>query len=487
MKLIELFIQNKRYILCKYLPTSVMLMLSAYIYSLLRGVKDSILVPSLGAELISFVKFYGVFPSTIIFFICFSKLANILSRDKLYFTIVSFFMSFFLLYAFVLSPYCEYFHPDLSHLVTAFPKLKYQILMIENWTISLFYIMSELCGTVMLTLLFWQFANDLYSVREAKKTYALFGLLGQTGLVFAGVVQNHVSNYFINNPNDHSAWESSLKWMMISIAIAGFGSIFIYWWMYKNVLPNPQLCERQHNAATEKVSMSVKESFKYVFSSRYLWLIMVIVFCYGVGINLIESVWKDQLRLQYISQNSYSAFMGKFHIIFGCVTVLVMLVGTYILRSFKWIVAALCTPIGAGLTGAIFFTLIIFKDLFKPLLESFDMSILSMAVILGSLQVIIFKSFNYAFVDATKEMAFIPLDRELRTKGKAAVDVIGGRFGKSFGAVLQQMMFQFIHPCLSELTREICIAFVITMGMWIFSVIALNKEFVKVADLAGKK
>ena len=83
-KVYALTIANKRYLLYKYLPTSLMFLLSAYSYSLLRGVKDSILVPKLGAELISFVKFYGVFPSTLIFFICFAKLANILSRDKLY-------------------------------------------------------------------------------------------------------------------------------------------------------------------------------------------------------------------------------------------------------------------------------------------------------------------------------------------------------------------------------------------------------------------
>ena len=487
MKLLELIAQNKKYLLYKYAPTSLMLMLSAYIYSLLRGVKDSILVPRLGAELISFVKFYGVFPSTIIFFICFSKLANILSREKLYISIVSFFISFFLIYAFILEPYQPIFHPDLSQFAIKYTKLKYQIMLVENWTITLFYIMSELCGTVMLTLLFWQFANDLYTVSEAKKTYALFGLIGQSGLVIAGLVQNHISEHFINSMMDEKVWETSLKWMMISIAIAGIGAMAIYLWMYKNVLTNPELCQRQHNAVTEKVSLSVKDSFKYVFSSKYLWLIMVIVFCYGVGVNMIESVWKDQIRQQYSTQNAYSSFIGKFHIFFGCSTIAVMLLGNYILRTFRWLVPALCTPIGAGSTGVIFFSVIIFKDFFKPLLDNYNLTLVSLAVILGSIQVIIFKSFNYAFVDATKEMAFIPLDRELRTKGKAAVDVIGGRFGKSFGAILQQLMFHFISPSLSNLTVELCIAFVITMTMWIFSVIALNKEFIKVADLAVKK
>lgn len=479
--LANLFAKNKTYLLCKYFPTTLMFLLSAYIYSLLRGVKDSILVPKLGAELISFIKFYGVFPTTVLFFICFSKLANILSRDKLYYVIAMFFGGFFLLYAFLLGPNSQVLNLDLSEVHEHFPRMKYQIMMIEHWTVSLFYVMSELCGTVMLTLLFWQFANDIYNVQEAKKTYALFGLIGQLGLVIAGVVQSKVSEYFIVNPDDYESWDITIKWMMSSVFCVFLGLIAIYRWMFKNVLNNPALCDRQHNSEKEKISLSVMQSFKYVFSSKYLWLIMVIVFCYGVGVNMIESVWKDQLRFHYPSQNDYSAFMGKFHIFFGFATIIVMIFGTYILRKFKWIVSALFTPLGAGFTGVVFFNIIIFRDLFGELFPSLNISLLYMTVLVGSLQVMLFKSFNYAFVDATKEMAFIPLDRELRIKGKAAVDVIGGRFGKAFGAILQQLMFHFISPSLSDLTFEIFIVFAITMFMWVFAVIMLNKEFSRLA------
>ena len=406
--ILKLYRQNKRYIFRKYLPTSLMYVLSAYIYSLLRGVKDSILVPKLGAELITFIKLYGVFPSTLIFLVCFSKLANILSRDKLYYVITIFFSSFFVIYAFILSPFADVIQPDLSDLIIRYSSLKYQLTMIENWTISLFYIMSELCGTVMLTLLFWQFANDLYSIKEAKKTYALFGLLGQFGVVIAGTIQTLISKYFIYGSEDNSSWDMIVKSMMLSVAVAGIGLILLYRWIYKNVLNDSSLCEKKLNTESEKVNLSISKSFKYVFSSKYLWLIMTIVFCYGFGINLIESVWKDQLRIQYTTQSSYSAFIGKFHIYFGFASMFTMIAGTYILRKFKWIMAALCTPVVAGLTGIIFFIVIIFKDLFEPLLAMLDTNIVGMSVMLGSLQVIIFKSFNYTFVDATKEMAFIP-------------------------------------------------------------------------------
>lgn len=462
-----------------------MLLLSAYVNSFLRGVKDSVLVPSLGAELISFIKFYGVFPGTLIFFLCYTKLANILTRDKLYYSITIFFSSFFFLYGFVLSPLQQHIQPDFSELIINYPSFKYQLLMIEQWTTSLLYIMCEICGTVTLTLMFWQFANELYTLKEAKKTYALFGIIGQSGIIVAGLMQTSISEYFITRYNEQQVWEYTLKSMMITVILAGLGLIFLYRWIYKNVFYNPELCHRHHSGDYEKIKLSVKESLKYVCSSKYLWLIMLIVFCYGVGVNLIESFWKYNLKQVYTTKHSYSAFMGKFNMYFGCTSILVMAFGTYILRKFKWIVAALFTPLGAGITGSIFFSLVICKDFVEPYFNNYHTSVMMMAVMLGSAQVILFKSLNYTFVDSTKEMAFMPLDRELRTKGKAAVDVIGSRFGKAFGAISQQIMFQFINPSIGELVQELFIFFVIIISIWVYSVIALNKRFLNIVDHAN--
>lgn len=481
-KLTSAFAENRHYILFKYLPTSLMLLLSAYLNSFLRGVKDSVLVPSLGAELISFIKFYGVFPGTLIFFLCYTKLANVLARDKLYYAITIFFGSFFLLYAFVLSPFQHHIQPDFSDIILKYPSFKYQLLMIEHWTTSLLYIMCEICGTVTLTLMFWQFTNELYTLKEAKKTYALFGIIGQSGIIVAGVMQTSISAYFIKNYNNNLVWDYTLKSMMITVALAGIGLMLLYRWIYKHVFFNPELCHRRHSGDHEKVKLSVKESLKYVCSSKYLWLVMLIVFCYGVGVNLVESFWKYNLKQVYTTKHSYSAFMGKFNMYFGFASILVMVFGTFILRKFKWIVAALFTPLGAGLTGTIFFGLVICKDLFEPYFNNHNTSVMMMAVTLGSMQVILFKSLNYTFVDSTKEMAFMPLDRELRTKGKAAVDIIGSRFGKAFGAISQQLMFQFINPSIGELVEELFIFFLVIMSIWVYSVLALNKRFLKIAD-----
>lgn len=479
------FSNNRRYILCKYLPTSLMLLLSAYLNSFLRGAKDIVLVPCLGPELISFIKFYGVLPGTLIFFVCYTKLANILSRDKLYYTITLFFGGFFLLYAFVLNPMQLFIEPDLSVLIKNYPKLQYQFLMIQHWPTSLLYIMCEICGTVTLSLMFWQFTNELYTLKEAKKTYALFGIIGQGGIILAGLIQTGISEYFISNVDETLVWGLTLKWMMSSVALAGFGLIALYRWMYKHVFFDPILCTRAHTGTREKISLSVAQSIKYVCASRYIWLIMLIVFCYGVGVNLIESLWKYELKQVYTTSNSYGAFMGKFNMYFGITSIVVMIYGTYILRKFKWLIAALHTPLIAGLTGATFFIFILYQDSFKPFFANFNSNVAMMAVLLGSAQVILYKSLNYTFVDATKEMAFMPLNRELRTKGKAAVDVIGNRGGKAFGAISQQLMFQFIDPSIGNLVYQFFIFFVIIMITWTLSVIALNKQFIKIADQAN--
>jgi AAA family ATP:ADP antiporter len=71
-------------------------------------------------------------------------------------------------------------------------------------------------------------------------------------------------------------------------------------------------------------------------------------------------------------------------------------------------------------------------------------SLLKTAVIFGTLQSLVSKTSKYALFDPTTQMAYIPLDEESKVKGKAAIDVLGSRIGKSGGSLIQQgLVFMF--------------------------------------------
>jgi ATP/ADP translocase len=93
-----------------------------------------------------------------------------------------------------------------------------------------------------------------------------------------------------------------------------------------------------------------------------------------------------------------------------------------------------------GVTGLAFFALTMFGGFFAPLTAMLGLSPLMMAVFVGAAQNILSKSSKYSLFDPCKEMAYIPLDRESKTKGKAAIDVIGNPLGKSGGALIQQVL-----------------------------------------------
>lgn len=101
---------------------------------------------------------------------------------------------------------------------------------------------------------------------------------------------------------------------------------------------------------------------------------------------------------------------------------------------------------------------------------------LLVAVYIGLVQNVLSKATKYAIFDPTKEMTYIPLDKDSKTKGKAAIDVLGARLGKSGGALVQQILVVLFGSIMSG-APVLAVLFYVVIIAWIAAVNKLSPMF----------
>ncbi len=477
-----------------WLPMASMVGLILFNYTVARNMKDGLVITAAGSsEIIPYLKGTLVLPSAIVFFFIYSKLSLMLNKRTLFYVIVGGFLAFFVAFAAILYPMHEFLHPTTSadYIQSLLPPgFKGLVDVYRVWTFSLFYMMSELWGVSVSALMFWQFANDVIRVTDAKRFYAHFYLLANVFVAFSGVVVNRLSQIQVGLPEGVDPWGVSINYLTITMTLCGIVILALYYYLNRFVFDEAYLAkvasERKAAPKKAKVKMTVMEGIKHLVSSKYLGLIAILVVAYGVTINLVEVTWKNQVRMQFPTGNEYTAFMGYLSGSTGLATIVAIFVGSILVRKLGWRFAALATPVVLGVTGLMFFMCVLSPGLVSPLGIALGLSPLFMGVIIGLSQNVISKSIKYALFDPTKEMAYIPLDDESKMRGKAAVDVVANRFGKSGGGYIQIALFALIGP-LSVIVPYLAIIFLLFIVAWIYAVFALSKEFDKaVKEQAGE-
>ena len=144
----------------KIIPLGFMFFCILFNYTILRDTKDVLVVtaPGSGAEIIPFLKTWVNLPMAIGFMYLYGAMANRLGVQTLFFSVIIPFIAFFGSFAFILYPARDFLHPTgwcewvLSIIGQRFSA---PIAIIRNWTFCLFYVMAELWGSVVVSVLFW--------------------------------------------------------------------------------------------------------------------------------------------------------------------------------------------------------------------------------------------------------------------------------------------------------------------------------------------
>jgi ATP:ADP antiporter, AAA family len=476
------------YELKKLVPMLLIFFLVTLDYNILRTLKDTVVVTakSSGAEVIPFIKVWVMFPSAVLMTILFTRLSNYFTRENVFYIMIGSFLAYFALFIFVLHPARDMLHPHAfaDEMQKTLPLgCKGLVAMFRNWTFTIFYVMAELWSSAILSVLFWGFANQVTRVSEAKRFYGLFGI----GANFSGVVAGQISVYLSRhtyNPNipyGQDAWDQSLLMLVSLVLVAGIGTIVIFRWLNRSVLSDPLYYDPEsaiEDSSIKDKKLSLRETFAYLSRSKYLIYIAVIVLSYNLVINLTEVIWKHEVRELYPNPSDYSLYTNQISTIIGAIaTLCALFVSGNSVRHLGWTFTAMLTPMILLFTSIGFFSFFFMKGQLSDIVMLLTGTTpLVLVVFFGSAQNILSRAAKYSVYDATKEMAFIPLSAEWKLKGKAAIDGVCSRLGKSSGSVVHQS-FLLLFSTFSASAPYVAAVLLAVIAVWVVATRSLGRQF----------
>jgi AAA family ATP:ADP antiporter len=471
------------YELKKFIPLLFMKFFISFTYGVLTTMKDAFIVTAKGsgAEVIPILKGWIVLPIALGATLLYSKLANTFSRSTIFYSVILFFMGFVFLYGFVLYPNIESLSPHLSaDRLTQWvgQNNAHWVSIYRNWIQTLFFVTAELWGSIVIFVLFWGFVNQICNFQEAKRCYNLFVAGGDMAQMFTGPLVC----YFIGK-HVGAQFEMALQSLVCFVLFFGFMIMFLYWLLTKVILKDTRLYQPEPGSQNieAKTKLSLIDSLKFIVKSPYLRCIAVMVVAYGITMSLTETTWKANLKMACPDTGSYQKVMAMVSSSVGiCSFIITIFFSGMIIRRLGWHFSAQLPPIVIGITSITFLILFLNREWLLPLTGPFNVSPLMLVVFFGAFQNVMTKIMKYAFFDTTKEMSYIPLDQESKVKGKAAIDVIGSRLGKSGAAWIQILLIQIAGTgSVLSVTHFLCPLIGCTVLLWIFSVRSLNRQFIE--------
>jgi AAA family ATP:ADP antiporter len=431
-----------------------------------------------GTEMLFALKVWFVMPAAVLFVMLFSVLINKFGFEKTLYIMVSIFTAFYAIFLLFLFPNRNIIHPSaeyVANLQAAWPKFLINIIpCLTNWAYSLFYFFSEIWGTMAISSLFWQVANQVTKKNEVKRFFGLYSLIGNLGVVVSG-------QFLVNLSSATGAqFDKNIKILIGLCVFFCFATMMTFYYVNNVVKKDPELYDpTQIKPKKKKEKIGMMDGIKFVCSSKYLLLIATLVLGYGLSVNLIESIWKEQMRVFLPNANDYAKMMGNLSTIIGSVTIIMIFISAYLIRNCSWKTSSLITPAIMLFFGGLFFVLTIYSKMGTTQLFGLDIAMLGVWV--GLYTDAFIKSIKYVLFDPTKSMAYIPLDAGTRTKGQAAVEVVGGRLGKAGGSIFTFYLTSVASAGskISAHLYTIIPAFALVVIAWIYSVFNLNKAYLK--------
>jgi len=465
----------------KVLPLGAIFFGASFNLAILQSLKDSIMVTTAGAETLPFLASFVVLPSSLGFFLLYGKLVETLPSRMIFYVAIMPLVLFYLFFTAVLYPNHMALHP--MWLVDAASQFMPQGLMglvkvAQYWTFSLFYCAAELWGSVVISVLFWSLANEVCTISEAKSVYPLMGIAANVALVLSG---NFVK--LVNTQIAVGNTYVSLCWL-----VGGILTMTSFMALAKGILdrfvigPYCSLDPTTASKPKQKKKGNLAQSFSIIKESPKISNLAILVMSYGISHRLFEFAWKASLRALYPTAQAYQTVLADVAIATGWATITFMILGKFVFQYLGWGAAASATPVAMLTTGGVFFGLSLAAGAANMTVFGMDPSTLAfVGVAAGAVTQVFARSSKFSLFDPAKEMVYIEMSKEEKSKGKAAVDLIGSQIGKSGGAWVTQALL-LITGSMTASLPIIASVFLVVIVSWLNAIRNLGAMIKKEED-----
>lgn len=378
---------------------------------MLRDLKDTLVVTSshAGAQVIPFIKVWGMLPAAFLSSFAFAKLHAKWGRNGALRFFTCLLLVFYLIFAFIIYPTQDRWRlklPWLDHLPSGFSGFT---TMIRFWSFSLFYIFAELWSMMILSVLFWGGVNDVTSKDESKSFYPLCILVGN----LSGFLSGQFSHLLCTKL---PSWQITLQ-VIVAISLVAGGAIVL---IAGRIFPNSEL--------KKETKGSLKTNISTILKSPQLISIALLVIGFALTHNLIEVVWKGVIKHHHPTPETYNAYINKVTSIVGLSSTLMFFGMRWLFKHFHWSKIAFLTPLVLLIKSSLFFGLKFSENLIPA----------ELILIMGSVHYVMATTAKYTIFDSTKEMAFLGICESKRLRAKSVIDSVGSRIGKSGASAFHQ-------------------------------------------------
>ncbi|GEM_PF-572824 len=309
-----------------------------------------------------------------------------------------------------------------------------------------FYIWVSIFSIMNVTQ-FWTLANDIFNPREAKR---LFGFIGSGGIL-GGMCGGYITGLLV-----HTVGTVNLLIIAAAILICSVIIIQIIWkgeHFKKEIKPQHDE-EIDDQAVKDEKNKQSKEVLRNIWRSKYLLLLLTMVCLAKLVSTLIEYQFNGIVQGSFLGIDKKTAFFGWFWGMLNTVSFIIQFFLTSrVLRHLGIRVALLILPIGLLFGNmAILLNPTLWSAVFTMMYDG---------------------SMNYSLNQASKEVLYLPIAREIRYRVKPFIDMVGYRTAKGIGSLLILFMTQVLVFDLKSLS----IFTLALIVVWILAALVMKKGY----------